>query len=67
MSRTSQTLWILAPNEKTAIGFAQSRPKEYAFKSKSEAVDLQQELHGKRGMRWPIWEMTFVVEINRVG
>ena len=67
MSQTSQTLWILAPNEKTAINFAQYRSKEYAFRSKGEAVDLQQELHGKRGMRWPVWEMTFSVEIKRVG
>jgi hypothetical protein len=67
MSRTSQTRWVLAPNEKTAIGFAQSRSKEYTFQIRSEAVALQQELYGKRGMRWPIWEMTFVVEINRVG
>jgi hypothetical protein len=67
MSQTSQTLWILAPTEVMAIGFAQHRPKEYAFKTKGEAVDLQQELHGKRGMRWPVWEMTFSVEIKRVG
>ena len=66
MVQDSQTKWIVAPTEKTALDLFRDYKKYKTLFSNSydEAVQILNDLR-EHGKNWTIWEMTFVVTITR--
>jgi hypothetical protein len=62
----SQTLWVLAPSQEVAISIAKNHSKSQVCSTYDRAIVLKKKLFDK-GWDWPIWEMTFNIEIKCIG